>query len=135
MSNISITQAFRVTCSGGSAGSSAGETDSTYQLFGEVIGFVVKYSANPASTIDTQIDTLGADGMPTYQLLKLSNNVTDGLFLSRKQVVDINGAALLYSTSNPVAEKIPVLDKLKMTLAQGNSGDYVDIWCIYKASN
>lgn len=129
---ISLSGPHRVTCAGGGAGTSTGEKDTTSQLLGEVMGFYIKYSTNPASTIDTEIDTLGTDDVPSYQLLKLTDNVTSGLFLVRKQAVDINGVALIYSTSNPMAVPIPIIDKLKITLKQGNIADYADVWMFYK---
>lgn len=131
MSQISVLPKIRVTCAGGSAGTSSGQTDTERQILGEIEGFLLKYSATPASTIDTQIDTLGADGLPGYQILKLTDNVTDGLFLVRKLPVSTAGAALSSDDSLP----IPVMDKLKCTLAQGNVGDYVDIWTFYRPSD
>ncbi len=135
MAKLSVLPKARVTCAGGTSGTSSGETDTVLRVYGEIVMFVVKYSATPAATLDLEVDTLGAEEIPTYQILKLSNNVTDGIFLPRKSTVDINGTALLYSTSNPVAEKIPVWDKLKFTLVQGNVGDYADVWTYYIPSD
>ena len=132
---ISVSGPHRVTCAGGGAGTSTGEKDTNLQLLGELVGFYIKYSTTPASTIDTEIDTLGTDDIPSYQLLKLTDNVTSGLFLVRKATVDINGAALLYAAGGtPQTEPIPIMDKLKITLVQGNIADYADVWTFYRPS-
>lgn len=114
------------TTSGG-AGTSTANATSTEEITGECVGFYVKYNDSPpAATTDVTIATSGGI-IPDRTLLTITNAATDGFFAVRYGAVSTANAAITNSF-----EEIPLYrDKIKVTIAQANDGDSVDVWVVY----
>lgn len=109
----------------GGAGTATSNATTSTELCGKIYGIYIRYNDSPpAATTDVTIATAGVN-YPAVTLLTLTNAATDGLFLPRKAVVDLAGAAF---ASQSIAEAVPVDDKIKVTIAQANDGDSIDIW-------
>jgi hypothetical protein len=90
---------------------------------GLVVAIYVRYNDSPpAGTADVTIETAG-NTTPAYNLLVLTDAATDGLFIVRDNPVDTAGSS---QASN--WDLIPVYDNIKVTIAQANNGDSVDVW-------
>ena len=93
---------------------------------GELLGFYIRYNDSPpAGTTDVTIATTGGV-MPARTLFTVSNAATDGFFPVRLGAVSTANAAI--TDSNVVAPL--VRDKIKVTIAQANNGDSVDVWTV-----
>jgi len=116
----------------GANGSALVSTDYTVTINGEVRGIYVRYNgANPPATADLTIKTLGS-GIPSYNLLVITDGNTNGLFLVRKGVVDAAAAALTFDGTRLQTAPIPVFDGITIALAQGNAANTVDVWLLYE---
>lgn len=109
----------------GGAGSATANATSTTQLCGKIYGFYVRYNDSPpAGTTDVTIASAGTT-MPAITYLTITNGATDGIRLPRLAVVDTAGAAF---AAQSIAEPQPIDDYLKVTIAQANAADSVDVW-------
>jgi hypothetical protein len=116
----------------GSAGSATANATGTARICGEVYGVYVKYNDSPpAATTDVTIATLGTSPFPpTVTILSLANAATDGWFYPRIALASTAGAAITYDGTRPIYGCIPVDDYIKVTIAQANSADNVDVWLL-----
>lgn len=112
----------------GGAGASTSNATSTEEITGELVGFYVKYNDSPpAATTDVTIATVGTV-LPDRTLLTITNAATDGFFAVRYGAVSTSNAAITNSF-----DEIPLYrDKIKVTVAQANDGDSVDVWMVYE---
>jgi hypothetical protein len=109
---------------GGDGVATANETSTVY-IVGRGQGIYVKHNGSPpAGTTDVTIATAGTSA-PAYNLLAIVNAATDGWFYPRVQVHTVAGAAI-------AGEYTPLIvyDKLKVTIAQANAADSVDVWIL-----
>lgn len=108
---------------GGNGVATANQTGIT-KTSGMVMGVYVKYNdAPPAGTTDVTIATLGTyPSAPARTILAITNAATDGWFYPRVEVCSTAGAALGEYTL------IPIDDKIKVTIAQANAADNVEVW-------
>lgn len=108
----------------GDNGSATANTDSTIMVRGFVMQAYIQYNDSPpAGTTDVTIRTKGTSpAAPSYNILKVSNAATNGLFVPRKVAVDQTGAAL--SGENV----IQVEDKVNILIEGANAGDSADVW-------
>ncbi len=113
----------------GGAGVATNNATSTVVLAGRVLAIYVRYNDNPpAGTTDVTIETAGTDGPPSLTILTLTDAATDGYFYPRHQVHTEAGAGITYDGANEVYEPVPIHDKVKVTIAQADNSDSVDVW-------
>ncbi len=111
----------------GGAGTSTNNQTSSVILEGMVAAIYVKYNDSPpAGTADVTVATLGTSpNAPALTLLSKANAATDGWFFPRAvEHLNSDGSALTSHTY------LPIMDKVKVTLAQANDGDSVDVWIL-----
>ena len=108
------TETLRLTTAGG-AGVATGSATTPSAVRGEILGVLLNYTSQPATT-DVTLATAGEGGGPAYNILVLTNLNADGYFAPRKGAVDAAGAAI-------AASFVPfvVADKLTVSLAQGDA--------------
>ena len=115
---------FNSGAAAGSAGSALASANTSHVVRGYIVGVYVKYNDSPPATTDVTISTQGTSpAPPTYNILVLTNNATNGWYYPRMQVHDTAGAAL-----SGVYDFIPVHDILTVAIAQANAADNVDVW-------
>lgn len=121
---INVYGPFNTGASAGGAGVSTANATSTVPLGGILVALYVKYNDSPPSTTDVTIATLGTSpSAPALTLLTLTNANTDGWFYPRALIHNTSGTA-----STTVYDYLPLLDKVKVTIAQANDADSVDVW-------
>ena len=107
----------------GGAGVATANATGTDILTGLLVGFYVRYNDSPPATTDVTIDAVNGV-MPSRTLLTLTNINTSGFYAVVKQAVDVAGAS-----ATGWFEKQPVdNDQIKVTVAQANDNDHVDVW-------
>lgn len=99
----------------GSAGS-ATATGLTGVVSGEIMAIHLNYTSQPATT-DVTIATAA---VPVQTLLTRTDANTDAWFYPRVGVQDNTGAALSFDTTEPVPDRYPVDDHVRITIAQGD---------------
>jgi hypothetical protein len=116
----------------GGAGVATANSTSTVVLRGRVLAAYVKYNHSPpAGTTDVTIATLGTSpSPPANTILTITDAATDGWFYPRHTVHDEAAAAITYDGTREVHEAPPILDKVKVTIAQANAADNVDVWLL-----
>lgn len=111
----------------GGAGTSTANSTTAIVASGLVAAIYVKYNDSPpAGTTDVTVTTLGTSpSAPALTLLSISNAATDGWFFPRAlEHLNSDGSALTTHTY------MPLQDKVKVTIAQANDGDSVDVWLV-----
>lgn len=110
----------------GGAGVSTSNATGTIAITGELLGFYLRFNDSPpAGTADTTIQLTGGV-LPTRTVLTITNGATDGFYPVRMGALSTANAAI--TDSNVY---IPLIrDYLKVTLAQANDGDSVDVWAV-----
>ena len=108
----------------GGAGVATANATTTTAIVGLIAAVYVDYQDSPpAGTTDVTIATAGTDA-PANTILTLTNAATDGWFYPRHAEHDNTGSAL--ATYTPV----PIHDKVKVTIAQANNNDYVEVYLL-----
>ena len=110
----------------GGAGAATANTTSTAKMTGLLLGFQIRYNDSPpAGTTDVTVDAVGSV-LPNRNLLTITNAATDGFFAVRAGAVTTANAAITDSHA-----PIPLVnDQNKVTIAQANDGDNVDVWAV-----
>lgn len=110
----------------GGAGTSTNNATSDFTITGQLLGFYIKFNDSPpGATADTTIQATSGT-LPTRTLFTITNGATDGFYPVRLGALTTANAAI--TDSNVL---IPLVsDKIKVTLAQANDGDSVDIWAV-----
>lgn len=110
----------------GGAGVSTNNATGTTPITGKLLGFYIRFNDSPpAGTADTTIQLTGGV-MPTRTVLTITNGATDGFYAVRAGALTVGNAAI--TDSNVL---IPLVrDYLKVTLAQANDNDSVDVWAV-----
>ena len=116
----------------GADGSATANNTSGHVVVGEICSIGVTYGDSPPGTTDVTIATAGNNG-PALTLLTLTNANSDGWFHLRHKTDDESGADITYDGSNEVYEKVCIADNIKVTIAQANSPDTVEVVVVYYA--
>jgi hypothetical protein len=116
---------LQTSAASGGAGVATGTITSGSQISGRVVGAYVKYlDSPPAGTADVVIETAGVNH-PVETILSIANAATDGWFYPKTAShLNTSGAAI----ANEYQNGVPVQDAVKVTLAQANDNDYVQVW-------
>jgi hypothetical protein len=111
----------------GGAGVSTANADSPNAIHGWLEAIYVKYNGSPpAGTTDVTVATKGAGQRPPAEtLLSLVNAATDGWFYPRRQVDDVNGAAIAAEY-----DRFALADYVNVLIAQANDDDSIDVWLL-----
>ena len=116
----------------GGAGSSTNNNTSSHVVVGQICSIGVTYNGSPPASVDVTIATAGNNG-PALTILTLTNVRADGWFHPR-HVVDSNaGADIEYADGYSVYDKVCIADNIKVTVAQADDGDSVDVVVVYYA--
>lgn len=108
----------------GGAGVATANATGTQKLTGLLIGFYIRYNDSPPATTDVTIEAAGG-ALPTRVLLSLTDANTSGFFPVGAAQVDTAGAANGQYANLPL-----VRDLIKVTIAQANDNDSVDVWAV-----
>lgn len=110
----------------GGAGVSTNNATGTTAITGELLGFYLRFNGSPpAGTTDTTIQLTGGV-LPARTILTITNGATDGFYPVRQGAVSVANAAI---TDSNVC--IPLVrDYIKVTIAQADDGDSVDVWAV-----
>jgi len=112
----------------GNAGAAAGTVTSEHPIVGELLAVHLNFGGTTATT-DTTLATVHA---PTKTLLSISNSVTDAWYYPREQMHNTSGSALTLDGTQPRVGMIPVCDHLRVTVAQANADETLDVTVLYK---
>ncbi len=108
---------------------SATANASSHAVRGKVHAIAVKYNDAPPATTDVTIETGGVSPrVPAITLLTLTNANTDTIKYPRVQVHDTAGVGLTLNGTQIASDKIGIDDAVKVTIAQANAADNVDVW-------
>lgn len=111
----------------GADGVATANATTTTVITGRVIGLYVRYNDDPpAGTTDVTIATAG-NSAPALTLLTLTNAATSKWLWPRLTPQGVTGADLAALT---VLEPAAISDNVKVTIAQANAGDSVDLWLL-----
>ena len=110
----------------GGAGVSTNNATGTTAITGELLGFYLRFNGSPpAGTTDTTIQLTGGV-LPARTILTITTGATDGFYPVRQGAVSVANAAI---TDSNVC--IPLVrDYIKVTIAQADDGDSVDVWAV-----
>ena len=92
----------------------------------------MKYNGSPpAGTTDVTVATLGTSpSPPANTILTITDAATDGWFYPRHTVHDEAGVVITYDATREVHEPVAIHDKVKVTIAQANDADSIDVWLL-----
>lgn len=108
----------------GADGSATANATTPGVVSGLVMSIYVRYNDSPpAGTTDVTIATAG-NRHPALTLLTLTNAATDGWFHPTVAQHDTAGAAVTDR------QTMLISDQIKVTIAQANAEDSVDIWVL-----
>lgn len=110
---------------GGAGVATANATGSTL-ITGELLGFYITYNDSPpAGTTDVTLAAVGSV-LPDRTLLTITDAATSGFIPVRQPAVNLSNTAI----TNSATKQPLVRDKIKVTIAQANNGDSVDVWAV-----
>lgn len=117
---------MKLTCgpAAGSSGSATATATSEDVVNGIILAVHLKYTDSPPVTTDVTVEE--AFNSPAMPILKVSDTATDSWFHPMADVVDQEGGAM-----TGAAQKIPVCDKIKVSIAGANAGDGVVVTVRY----
>lgn len=111
-----------VVTASGVDGSASGNKTSGARLRGKLIGFYIDVGSQP-NTTDVTITLPTA---PTATLLTVTNIAASGWYFPR-YILHSEAAAALTGTSGGDRGQHPIMDYVKVAVAQGNAGD-LTVW-------
>tara|TARA_R110000824_G_scaffold207854_2_gene393438 strand:- start:3387 stop:3788 length:402 start_codon:yes stop_codon:yes gene_type:complete len=114
----------------GGAGASTNNNTSSHIVVGQICSIGVTYNGSPPASTDVVIATAGKNG-PALTILTLTNANSNGWFHPRHAIDNNAGADITYDGTRVVHDKVTVADYLKVTVAQANDGDSVDVVIVY----
>ncbi len=92
--------------------------------------YVQYLDSPPAGTTDVTVETAGG-AHPAQTVLGIVNAATSGWFYPRVPTVSTAGAAALYAAGGAaVNDRAAIADRVKVTVAQANAGDGVNVWLL-----
>ena len=117
----------------GGAGVATANATTTNVVAGLVHAVYLQYlDSPPAGTCDVTVATAGV-AHPAVTILAITNAATDGWFLPRAATHSTAGAAALYAAAGTAGnDLLPIADLVKVTIAQANAGDGVNVWLLVK---
>ncbi len=114
----------------GADGVATNNATGTTAVAGEIRAVYVRYNDSPpAGTTDVTVATEGTNH-PAVTILTLANAATNGWFYPRVALATNAGVAVTYDGTRPIYGSIPIADKIKVTIAQANAADSVDVWLL-----
>ena len=109
------------TCTG--ADGNAAATAYSPHVAGKVLAVHVGYVGDDAATTDV---TLSDEADPAAEnIVSLTDNATDTKIYPRRVTEKNDGTDILYTTGEEVFEPYVVHGRLKLTVAQANTGDVI----------
>lgn len=133
--SIQVFGPFNSGAAAGSAGSATANATTSHPLVGEVLAVYVKYNDSPpAGTTDVTIATAGTSGAPpALTFLTITDGATDGYRYPRTIMQDLVGATTTFDGTNEIYGPVVIADKVKVTIAQANAADNVDVWLMMRS--
>lgn len=115
----------------GAAGSATSNATTSTVIAGKVYGVYLDYlDSPPAATCDVTVATSGV-AHPAVAILSIANAATDGWWYPRAATHSTAGAAALYAGGGTaVNDLLPIADTVKVTIAQADAGDGVNVWLL-----
>lgn len=115
----------------GSAGSATANATTAVAVRGAVHAVYIEYlDSPPAGTTDVTIATAGIDH-PAQTILSIANAATSGWWYPRAATHSTAGAAALYAGGgSAVLDRVAIADKVKVTIAQADAADGVNVWLL-----
>lgn len=111
----------------GGAGVATNNQSHNISIDGVLLGFFIRYNDAPPATTDLTIETLGGI-LPARVILSLPNFNTSGYYPVLIQARDAAGAAI----AGEFHVQPFLRDTLKVTMAQANDNDSIEIWPVVK---
>lgn len=105
-------------------GNATGTSPSPYN--GHIVAIYVEYLITPNVATDVVISTVLS---PVKTILTLTDNVTSGWYYPRMIVHSEAGVALT-GTAGGDRTRHPIDDYIKVTVAQGDSDQTLDVWLL-----
>lgn len=113
----------------GGAGVATNNATSSLLVSGRVAAIHIKGNGSPPATTDITIATAGTHA-PAITLLAITDYAADAWYFPRIQVHSVAGALLTMDGVRVLTDLIPVNDLIKVTIAQANDGDSIDVTII-----
>lgn len=114
---------------GGAGVATANETSSII-VRGKVLSVFVEYLDSPPATTDVTVATAGVSALPAATILSLANANTNIVKYPRVGVHKSDGTNATYDGTNQIFEPQYIHDKVKVTIAQANAGDSVNVYLV-----
>jgi hypothetical protein len=109
-------------------GTGTSKSDSNHKLVGNVLAVAVKYHNNPdAGSIKLTVQTKGVT-CPSYSLLVLNHNATDGNWMPYDLVNNTSGALMTFNGAQSIPDQNNIDDYLTVLLEGAADGDNADVW-------
>lgn len=114
----------------GSAGSATANSTTSNPIAGKVHAVYIQYLDSPPNTTDITIASSG-NAHPAMTILSVTDAATNGWWYPRAATHSTAGAAALYAGSGTaVNDRVAIADTVKVTIAQANAGDGVNVWLL-----
>lgn len=127
--SIQIAGAFNSGAAVGNAGVATANATSAARVGGRVAAIYIKGNDSPPNTTDITIATAGTHA-PAITLLTITNYTADAWYFPRVAVHDTAGVALTLDGTHAATDLIPIDDLIKVTIAQANAADSIDVTII-----
>ncbi len=114
----------------GSAGSATANSTTSVAVAGLVHAVYLDYLDSPPNTTDVTVATAGVNH-PAVTILSIADAATDGWWYPRAATHSTAGVAALYAGSGTaVNDRLAIADTVKVTIAQANAADGVNVWLL-----
>jgi hypothetical protein len=113
----------------GGAGVATNNFTTLERVTGKIKAVVLKYLDSPPGTTDVTVATAGTL-MPALTILTITNAAANAHFPIRHKISDEAGADVTYDGTNEVYDDVVIDDYVKVTIAQADNGDSVDVFLI-----
>ena len=114
----------------GSAGSATANSTTAVAIDGQVHAVYLDYLDSPPNTTDVTVATAGVNH-PAVTILAITDAATDGWWYPRAATHSTAGVAALYAGSGTaVNDRLAIADTVKVTIAQANAADGVNVWLL-----
>lgn len=115
----------------GSSGSATANFTTAVPVCGLVHAVYLQYlDSPPAATCDVTVETAGV-AHPAMPILSVANAATNGWWYPRAATHSTAGAAALYAGGGAaVNDRVAIADLVKVTIAQADAADGVNVWLL-----
>lgn len=114
----------------GGAGAATSNATTSVAVEGKVYGVYLQYLDTPPNTTDVTVAT-AAVAHPAVSILTITDAATNGWWYPRVATHSVAGAAALYAGGGSAVNDLPAIaDKVKVTIAQANDADGVNVWLL-----